>query len=95
MMARIVYLAPDHHELTNQVTAWRADYLHGLHPPLVELIALAEADLAMRERAGQENKATTLAIRMDSQVAMMLYEKLGELGRSMGWLPPISDARPA
>jgi len=31
--------------------------------------------------------ATTLAVQMNALVAMELYEKLGELGRSMGWLP--------
>lgn len=30
---------------------------------------------------------TSVAIQMDAQVAMQLYEKLGALGRSMGWLP--------
>ena len=30
--------------------------------------------------------ATSVAIQMDAQVGMGLYEKLGELGRSMGWL---------
>jgi hypothetical protein len=36
--------------------------------------------------------ATSVAVQMDSQVAMKLYEQLGELGRSMGWLPPIEGA---
>jgi hypothetical protein len=29
----------------------------------------------------------SLAIQMDARVAIALYEKLGELGRKMGWLP--------
>lgn len=32
--------------------------------------------------------ATTVALQMDAQVASKLYRQLGELGRSMGWLPP-------
>ena len=31
---------------------------------------------------------TTLAIHMDAEIAKDLHETLGELGRSMGWLPP-------
>ena len=31
--------------------------------------------------------ANTLAIQMDARAAMVLYEKVGNLGRSLGWLP--------
>jgi len=32
---------------------------------------------------------------MDERVAMQLYDQLGELGRSMGWLPQKAGERSA
>jgi hypothetical protein len=37
---------------------------------------------------------TTLAFQMDAKVAIELYEKLGDLIRSMGWQQHITGERP-
>lgn len=75
------------HEIQTPVEDWQAGYMQGSHPPLVELIASIQSDPMLRGRLSRGSTATTLAVRMDAQVAMSLYEKLGLLGRTMGWLP--------
>jgi hypothetical protein len=45
-----------------------------------------DSDLAALPSLRRET-ATTLELQMGPRAAKELYEKLGELGRSMGWLP--------
>jgi hypothetical protein len=75
------------HDLASPVEGWTATYVWGTHPPLVKLIASIQSSPMMRGRPSRGSTATSLAIQMDARVAIDLYERLGELGRSMGWLP--------
>jgi hypothetical protein len=74
------------HELAESVVAWQAELVDSL-PPSVKLTASIQSDPAIPISPIQGPTATSVAIRMDARVAIDLYEKLGELGRSMGWLP--------
>jgi hypothetical protein len=58
-----------------------------LIPQWVELIASIESDPMLRGLPSRGSTATTLAGQMDARVAIVLYERLDELGRKMGWLP--------
>jgi hypothetical protein len=86
-MLNLIAPAAGDHQLGHAVEWWTASYVWGSHPPLIELIASIESDPMLRARPTRGSTAATLAIRMDALVAIDLYEKLGELGRSMGWLP--------
>jgi len=55
--------------------------------PTVELIVSLLSHPTTPIAPTRGRTATTLAIRMDPPVATDLYRQLGELGRSMGWLP--------
>ena len=75
------------HDLTKSVVSWTAQIVSA-SSPTVELIAsLVSHPHPPIFPPAWGQTATTLAIRMDLEVAMSLYSQLGELGRSMGWLP--------
>jgi hypothetical protein len=77
------------HQLDQPVTGWAAHYARGSHPPMVELIASVQSAQPKPGWPSRGSTATTLAIQMDAQVAIDLYQRLGNLARSMGWqLPP-------
>ena len=82
------------HELSVPVEHWGAEYVQGSHPPLVELIASIQTDPMVRGRLSRGSTATTLAVQMDARVAMGLYEKIGDLIRSMGWQQHMTGGRP-
>ena len=81
-------LSHSKNEILQPVLAWQAV---SNSSDQVQLIASIELALGKPMFPGQ---AATLAIQMDSQVAIELYKSLGKLGRSEGWLPP-EARRPA
>lgn len=74
------------HDLTKPVVFWSVQALPGTSPKVELLASLLSHPTSLPEPTRGQT-ATTLAIRMDLRVAMSLYLQLGELGRSMGWLP--------
>jgi hypothetical protein len=77
--------AGDHYLVSDPVESWHADF-SDTNPPSVVLTASVLAGPQPPISPNQGGMATTLAVQMDAQVAMQLYKRLGELGRSMGWL---------
>ena len=91
-MPHLVDLPASDHQLASPIECWTVSYLPGSDlPPLVELIASIQSSPMLRGRPSRGSTATTLAIQMDARVAIDLYERLGELSRSMGWLPRKED----
>jgi hypothetical protein len=91
----IIYDPPaGDHQLGNPVDTWGCDYLFASHPPMVELLASIRSDPMLRGHPSRGTTPTTLAIQMDAQVATVLYEKLGDLIRKMGWQRQVSGGRP-
>jgi hypothetical protein len=86
-MLSTVNLPLGDHTLSHPVAAWNATFVPLAHPPAVKLTASIEGGPNPPPFPGQGTAATTLAIQMDARVAIALYETLGNLGRSMGWLP--------
>jgi hypothetical protein len=80
--------------LNDPVVDWRADF-SDTNPPTVVLTASVQVGPAPTIAHYLGPMATTLVVQMDVQVAIALYEKLGALGRSMGWLPQREGERPA
>jgi hypothetical protein len=93
-MATSVALAIGQHLLlADPATRWEAQFAD-TNPPSVVLTASIGAGPTPPIFPGPVG-ATSVAIQMDARVAMELYETLGELGRSMGWLPQKEDGRQA
>jgi hypothetical protein len=82
------------HDIGDPVVAWSTDYVPASHPPLVELIASIQSSPRQLGNLSRGRTATSVATRMDARVAMELYEKLGDLIRSMGWQQHITGGRP-
>jgi hypothetical protein len=89
-MINSVYLSIGNHELSEPVVDWSATFVDSI-PPRVKLTASVAGGPAPPIFPTQGGAATTLVIQMDARVASVLYVKLGNLGRSMGWLPQIKD----
>lgn len=84
-------LLPTENILVEYITGWNATFSDA-YPPDVTLTALIQSSLPYTLPPTPEQTATTLVIPMDARAASILYEKLGNLGRSMGWLPQIGGA---
>jgi hypothetical protein len=86
MMAPL-YLSQAHHELAAPIVDCEVDFSN-VHPENVVLTAsISDGPRPPILAPTRGRTATTLAFRMDQRAAMMLHARLGELGRSMGWLP--------
>jgi hypothetical protein len=83
-MAFPVKLPGGQHELSDPVVRWHPVRSES-DPKKVVLTATVQSGprVPITPVSG-----TTLAIHMDAEIAKDLHETLGELGRSMGWLPP-------
>ena len=84
-MRTYVTMATGQHTLHDPVTSWTIEVSDDRSATIL-LVA------SIRPRTDSPISpipvgATTLAFPTDHRVAKELYEKLGELGRSMGWLP--------
>lgn len=91
-MATPVALAIGQHLLLAEPAVhWQAQF-SDTNPPSVVLTASIAAGPSPPIFPGPAG-ATSVAVQMDARVAMQLYETLGELGRSMGWLPQKEDGR--
>jgi hypothetical protein len=77
-----VTLAVGQNMLLEPAIHWEVQFSDA-QPPSIVLTASITPPISPT----QAHRATTVALQMDAQVAMQLYEKLGDLGRSMGWLP--------
>ena len=88
-MQDFVYLPNGTNVLAESTVGWKARFLD-VQPPAVELVASLESASGPTPDA----MATTLAIPMDAQVAVRLYEELGDLIRDMGWQHYIEGERP-
>jgi hypothetical protein len=87
-------LSQGDHELTKAALDWEVQVIEP--HPTVELLASLESHPVSQPSVPPRGKtATSLAIRMSPEVAMTLYLRLRELGRSMGWLPTTKDASQA
>ncbi len=87
-MAFPLTLAQGHHLLSEPLVHWDAPLPSNTpHPSVVLTASILSGPAIPIFPPLQGHTATTLAIQMGAEVAMQLYEKLGELGRSMGWLP--------
>jgi hypothetical protein len=93
-MPNLLSLTHGDHDIPNPVEAWDTNYVSGSHPPLVELIASVQSSPRQLGTLSRGQTATSVAARMDARVAMGLYEKLGDLIRSMGWQQHITGGRP-
>jgi hypothetical protein len=83
-MATPASLAVGEHLLVNDpVIHWDAGF-SDTRPPSVVLTASVQAGPTPPI---SQYMATTVAVQMNAIIAMQLYEKLGELGRKMGWPP--------
>jgi hypothetical protein len=74
----------DHWLISDPVVEWRPEFVN-TSPPTVVLTASVQAGPKPPIFPTHGQAATTLAIQMDSGVAIQLYQKLGHLIRSMGW----------
>lgn len=83
------------HALSEPVVDWSATYVHLSHPPMVKLTASIAGGPIPPLFPSHGTTATTLAIQMDARAAIVLYERLGNLGRTMGWLPQKEGGRQA
>jgi hypothetical protein len=77
--------------LFDPVIYWKDPQLSETHPQKVVLTASIQSGPTPPISPTQTQMATTLALQMDVQAAMQLYEKLWNLGRSMGWLQQKED----
>lgn len=93
-MAFPVNLPGGEHELIDQVVDWSATFIDSI-PPGVKLTASVASGPIPPIFPTPGPTATTLVIQMDARVASVLYTKLGNLGRSMGWLPQIEGGHQA
>ena len=80
--------------LSCPVVYWEG-VISNTNPPSVVLTASVQAGPNPPISPNLGPMATTLAVQMDFGVAMQLHQKLGELGRKMGWLPPVEGGRQA
>jgi hypothetical protein len=85
-MSTPIALAKGNHLLIENVVNWKVSSDREAYSPKVILTASIQSD-PNQPIYPDRTTATTLATQMDAQVAIELYEKLGELGRKMGWLP--------
>jgi hypothetical protein len=74
------------------VTGWRAEAMD-TNPPSVVLTASMQVGQT-RSIFPAPYGETSAAVQMDGLVAIRLYEKLGDLIRSMGWQPLVEGGRP-
>jgi hypothetical protein len=81
-----VTLPPGIHELSDPVVSWSATFIDSI-PPGVQLTASIQSGPNPPIFPNPGPAATTLVIQMNARVAIELYVKLGNLARSMGWLP--------
>jgi hypothetical protein len=81
-----VALPQGSHELSDPVVSWSATFIDSI-PPGVQLTASIQSGPSPPLFPNPGPTATTLVIQMDARVAIELYTKLGNLARSMGWLP--------
>jgi hypothetical protein len=75
----------EHLLYADPVIRWEVQF-SDTNPPSVVLTASVQAGPNPPIFPGQVG-ATSVAVQMNALVAIELYQKLGELGRSMGWLP--------
>ena len=92
-MQDFVYLPQGSHVLAESTVGWKAKFLDA-QPPAVELVASIESGPRQTSAPTLGQTATTLAIPMDAQVAIRLYEELGDLIRDMGWQQYVEGERP-
>ena len=85
-MENSVHLASGQHLLLEPVFYWT---IQSSNEPPSKVILTASIQSGPNPPIFPALSATTVAFQMDTRVAIELYEKLGELGRKMGWLPPI------
>jgi hypothetical protein len=90
MMLPLAMAVGEQRQLLDPVVLWTAKVSDAI-PPSVVLTASVRAGPSPPIFQNQGGMATTLAVQMDAGVAMTLHRQLGELGRSMGWLPQVSD----
>jgi hypothetical protein len=82
-----LYLPMGSHELSDEVVDWQVTFDPSAHPPRAKLTASIATGPNPPPSPILGPTGTILVIQTDARAAMQLYERLGNLGRSMGWLP--------
>jgi hypothetical protein len=82
------------HEVVGLAIDWEIALI-GPYPEDVQLTASIQFHPNRPLPRFRDKTATTLVIRMDSQAASVLLEKLSTAGRSMGWPPKEEDGNQA
>jgi hypothetical protein len=75
------------YDLSDPAVGWLAHVVK-TNPAQVELIASIRVPLQIPSRPSRGSTATSVAIQMDAQVAIGLYQQIGVLAVQMGWLLP-------
>jgi hypothetical protein len=87
-MPQPLTLADGDYEFAELIRGWLVHPVDAI-PPQVELIASSQDVVGGPVFLSPAQTATTVAIRMDAQVAIDLDRRLREIIRRMGWpLPP-------
>jgi hypothetical protein len=81
-----------HTLLADPVIRWAVQF-SDTQPPSVVLTASVQAG-PNPPILGTIHGETSVAVQMDAQVAIELYERLGDLIRSMGWQRQVGGERP-
>jgi hypothetical protein len=82
----------EHLLLADPATEWAIEFLD-IQPPSVQLTASISTGPGLPMFPAPVG-TTSVAVQMDARVAIELYEKLGDLIRSMGWQQHITGGRP-
>ena len=94
-MIHPTYFPPGHYSPDKPVVYWEATFSNAHREDVVLTASIADDPSPPILPPLRGQTATTLEVRMDRQVAIQLYAKLTELGRSMGWLPNKEGERQA
>lgn len=84
MASPVAMAVGDHWLIVDPVVEWRPKFVD-TNPPSVVLTASVQAGAKPPIFPSHGQATTTLAVQMDSAVAIQLCQKLGHLIRSMGW----------
>ena len=86
MVVPVTKAMGEHTLITDPVVRWDVEF-SDTSPPSVVMTALLQVVIG-RPIFPPPSGNASVAVQMDAQVAIDLYEQLGQLGRSMGWLAP-------
>lgn len=86
-VANQISLAMGDYELSDQVVAWKVQFVDAI-PPAVKLILSIQSPPTQMTGMSQGETATSLALLMDARAALDLHRRIGLLATRMGWRLP-------